>query len=86
LLPSLKRKSLEARKKVNTCFTIKMGLIHYSTTHKMQVNFQEMDEETKHFITMMKHEIAGEVPCGIINMDQTPIMYMYDSRRIQEDT
>jgi hypothetical protein len=77
LLPSFRKKSMEARKRIVTRFTKMMGLSHQAATHTEQKNFQESEEESRHFIEMMKEKVAEYDPCDIINMDQSPIPYYY---------
>ena len=37
------------------------------------INFEEMEEKSKHFIEFMKANIARKDHCDIINMDGTSI-------------
>ena len=55
-----------------TRFTKTMGLLHLAAMHIAQKNFQEMKEESGHFIEMMKEKVAEYDPCDIINMDPSP--------------
>ena len=75
LLPSFKNKSMEAKKKVIMWFTKQLGLTHHAAMHTAQKHFidTQEEEESKHFIAMMKDKISGKDPLHIINMDQTLI-------------
>jgi hypothetical protein len=84
LLPAFRSKSMEARKRIVTRFTKTMGLSHRAATHTAQKNFQETEEESRHFIEMMKEKVAEYDPCEIINMHQSPIPYSYHSNRTLE--
>ena len=84
LLPSFRSKSMEARKRIVTRFTKTMGLMHQAAMHTEQKNFPETEEETQHFIKMMKDKVAECDPCDLINMDQSPIPYSYHSNRTFE--
>ena len=84
LLPSFRDKSLEAKKKAVNGFTKKMGLAHRVATHTAQRNYQETEEESRHFIQFMKDKVSGKDPCDIINMDQSPIPYSFHSDKTLE--
>ena len=64
---------MDARKRIVTHFTKTMGLSHQAAMNTAQKNFQETEEESRHFIEMMKDKVAEYDPCDIINMDQSPI-------------
>jgi hypothetical protein len=84
LLSFFRIKSIEARKKVITCFAKSMGLTHHAATHTMRKNFHKNEEESKHLIDMMRNKIAGKNLCGIMNMDQSLITYSYHSSKTLE--
>jgi hypothetical protein len=81
LLPSFRNKTTEAKKKVITQFTKSLGLTNHAATHTAQKNFMETEEESKHFIAMMKEKVLGIDPDHILNMDQTPIPFLYHSNK-----
>jgi hypothetical protein len=54
LLPDFWSKSIEAQKKVVSCFVKSMGLMHQSATHTTQKNFKETKDESVDFIALMK--------------------------------
>jgi hypothetical protein len=84
LLPSFRSKSMHARKRIVTRFTKKMGLTHRAATHTAQKNFNETEEESRHFLEMMKEKLADYDPSDVINMDQSPIPYSYNSSKTLE--
>jgi hypothetical protein len=75
---------MNARKKLVAGFTKTMGLSRHAATHTAQKNFQEMDEDSQHFIEMTKEKVKEYDPCDITNMDQSPILYSYHSSRTLE--
>ena len=84
LLPAFRSKSTEARKRIVTRFTKTMGLTHRAATHTAQKNSDETQEESRHFIQMMKEKLIDYDPCDVINMDQSPIPYSFHSSRTLE--
>jgi hypothetical protein len=78
-------KSLEAKKRVVTRFTKMMGVTHLAATHTAQKNSDETEEESIHFIKMMKNKLAEYNPCDVINMDQSPIPYSFHSSKTLEE-
>jgi hypothetical protein len=66
LLPSFGNKYVMTRKVIAHIMKT-MALTHRAVTHTMQKNYK-MEEESKHFITMIKDNVAGIDPCDIINM------------------
>jgi hypothetical protein len=76
LLPTFRSKSLEAKKRVVTRFTKTMGLTHRAATHTAQKNSDEMEEESIHFIEMMKNKLAEYDPCDVINMSMSTRTWM----------
>jgi hypothetical protein len=54
-------------------------------THTTQKCFKETEEESKHFIEVMRMKLAGRDPCDIINMDQTPILYSFHLNKTLEN-
>jgi len=61
-----------------------MGLSHCAATHTAQKYFKETQEESTHFIKVMRIKTAGKDPCNIINMDKTPIPYSFPSNKTLE--
>lgn len=84
LLPTFRGKSMEAKKRVVTRFTKTMGLTHRAATHTAQKNSDETQEESRHFIQMMKEKLVYYDPCDVINMDQSPIPYSFHASRTLE--
>ena len=58
-----------------------MGLRHHAVTHTAQKNYQQTEEESRHFIAMMKDKVANKDPSDVINMDQTPIPFSFHSTK-----
>ncbi len=75
---------MEAKKKVVTRFTKHIGLTHRAATHTAQKHFVDTQEESNHFIAMMKEKIMAKNPSHIINMDQTPIPYSFHTNKTLE--
>ena len=73
---------MNARKKLVAGFTKTMGLSRHAATHTAQKNFQEMDEDSQHFIEMTKEKVKEYDPCDITNMDQSPILCSNHSGRM----
>jgi hypothetical protein len=59
-------------------------LSHHAATHTTQKHFKETEQESTHFIELMRAKIAGRDPCDIINMDQTPIPFSFHSNKMLE--
>jgi hypothetical protein len=68
-------------KKAVSQFTKTLGLTNHATTHTAQTNFMETVEESKHFIAMMKEKVWSIDPDHILNMDHTPIPFLYHWKR-----
>jgi len=62
-----------------------MGLSHCAATHTAQKYFKETQEESTHFIKVMRIKTVGKDPCDIINMDQTLILYLFHSNKTLEN-
>ena len=65
-------------------FVKRVGLSNRVSTHVAQKNHQETEEESSHFIALMKQKLAGMNPDDVINMDQTPIPFTFPSNRTLE--
>ena len=85
LLPNFRSKSIVAKNSVVLRFTKSIGLSNCAATHTAQKHFQETEQESKHFIKFMKAKLVGKDPCDIINMDQTPILYLFHSDKMLEN-
>jgi hypothetical protein len=83
-MPDSRSRTHDTRKKVITCFTKSMGLAHCAAIHIVQKSFHEMEQESKNVITFMKNKIAGKDPWYIINIDQSPISYLFHSSKTIE--
>jgi hypothetical protein len=82
LLPLFRNKSITAMKKSITRFTKHMGLSLQSATHTAQKNFFKMEQESKHFVAMvMRDKMKDKDPDDIINVDQTPIPFLFHSTK-----
>ena len=75
---------MEAKKKVISRFMKLMGLFHRSATHTTPKNFQETKDKSTNFIALMKAKFTSVDPEDILNMDQTPIPFLYQSTRTLE--
>ena len=75
---------MEAKKKVVMRFTKKLRLTHCAATHTAQKHFLHIQEESNHFIAVMKDKISGKDPSHIINMDQTLIPYSFHTNKTLE--
>ena len=62
-------------------FVKKTGISHCVSTHVMQKDHNETEEESAHFMTLMRQKVLGMDPDDIINMDQTPVPYSFPSNR-----
>ena len=49
--------------------------------HTAQKNFMETAEESTHFIAMMKEKVWNIDPDHTLNVDQTPIPFLYHSKK-----
>ena len=58
-----------------------MGLTHWSATHTAQKNFQETKDESLDFIVLMKEKVVRVNPEDILNMDQTPIPFLFHTKK-----
>ena len=81
LLPNFMTKSINAREKAMLRFTKQMGLTHRAATDTAQKDYHETMEESRHFIEMMKDKVADKDPVLIINMDQTPIPFLFHAAK-----
>ena len=63
-----------------------MGLSHHSAIHTAQKHYKETQEDSADFIKFVRTKIAGKDPCDIINMDQTPIPYLFHLNKTLENT
>jgi hypothetical protein len=85
LIPIFREKSLVARNAAVGRFVKRMGLSHRAATHTAQKHYKETQEESTHFMEVMRMKTAGKDPCDIINMDQTPIPYSFHSNKTLEN-
>jgi len=72
-------------------FVKSSGLSHHSATPTAQKNFQETKDESMDFIALMKEKVASVDLEDILNMDQTPIPFLYHSiktlqKRVQKQS
>ena len=63
---------------------IRVGLYCRVSTHFTQKDHKETEEESSHFVTLMRQKVLGMNPDDVINMDQTPILYTFPSNRTLE--
>jgi hypothetical protein len=82
LLPNFMTKSINAREKAVLHFAKQMGLTHCAATHTAQKDYHETMEESRHFIEMMRDNVADNDPVLIINMDQTLILFHFMPLRL----
>ena len=68
-----KDKSIKAKISSVNHFVKKTGLSHRVSTHVAQKDHKETEEESAHFMTLMRQKVLGMDPDDIINMDQTPV-------------
>ena len=47
--------------------------------HMAKKDHKETEEESSHFMSLMRQKVLGIDPDDIINMDQTPIHYLFPS-------
>ena len=76
LLPVFKDKLQQSKELVIQCFT---GLTQHCAMHTVQKHFLETVANTKDFMAIMRDEVDGRNPDDIINMNQTPITFLYYS-------
>ena len=84
LLPNFMTRSINAREKAVLHFTKQMGLTHRAATHTAQKDHHETEEESRHFIEMMRDKVADKDPALILNMDQTPIPFSFHATKTLE--
>jgi hypothetical protein len=84
LLPDVRSKTLEAKKKDIMHFTKSMGLNHCAANHTAQTNFHKMKEDLEHFIEFMKDKVVGKDCCDSININQSLIPYSFHSSKTLE--
>jgi hypothetical protein len=78
---SFNDKNMKAKKASVARFVKKMGYTHRIGTHVAQRNHKDDEEDTLHFIMMMREKVALMNRDDVINMDQTPILYSYHTSR-----
>ena len=66
-----KDNSIKAKISSVTRFVKKTGLSHRVSTHVAQKDHKETEEESAHFMNLMRQKVLGMDPDDIINMDQT---------------
>jgi hypothetical protein len=76
-----KNKSTKAKISSVNCFVKKTGLSHHVSTHVTQKDHKETEEESAHFMTLMRQKVLGMNPDDTINMDQTPVPHSFPSNR-----
>jgi hypothetical protein len=84
LSESFRNKTLLAKKAIVFRFLKRVGLTHRVSTHVAQKDHHETLQESQHFISMMRHKVAGMNPDDVLNMDQTPIPFSYHAHRTLE--
>ena len=53
-------------------------------THVAQKNYRETQEESSHFLVLMRQKVSAMNPDDVLNMDQTPIPFTFPSNRTLE--
>ena len=81
---NFKAKTIKAKVSSIKRFVKRVGLSHRVSTHVAQKNYKETEEESSHFMALMRQKVAGMNPDDVINMDQTPIPYTFPSNRTLE--
>jgi hypothetical protein len=56
-------------------FVKQVGLSNQALAHVAQKNHQETEEESSHFLVLMRQKLSAMNPDDVINMDQTPIPF-----------
>ena len=79
-----KTKSTQAKISSVYRFIKKVGLSNRVSTHVAQKDHRETEEESTHFLTLMRQKVSGMDPEDVLNMDQTPIPYSFPSSRTLE--
>jgi hypothetical protein len=74
-----KGKSTQAKISSVYRFIKKVGLSNRVSTHVAQKDHRETEEESSHFLTLMRQKVAGMCPEDVLNTDQTPIPYSFPS-------
>jgi hypothetical protein len=49
--------------------------------HVAQKDHKETEEESAHFMTLMRQKVLGMNPDDIININQTPVPYSFPSNQ-----
>jgi hypothetical protein len=81
LVPSFRGKSVTTKEQIVRSFTKHLGLTQCAAMHTAQKHYKETENEAKDFIAMMRERIADRNKDDILNMDQTPIVYSFHSRK-----
>ena len=84
ILPSFKDKTVRGKAMAIDRFTRSLGLVQHTATHMVQKHFTETADNSKDFISMIRVKVQGRDPDDILNMDQTPIPYLYHSNKTLE--
>jgi hypothetical protein len=54
-----------------------VGLSNRVSTHVAQKNHRETEEESSHFLVLMRQKVSAMNPDDVLNMDQTPIPFTF---------
>ena len=79
LSSNFKNKTHTAKIRSVQKFIGSIGLCHIVSSHVVQKDHMKMEEESQHFILMMRNKVAKMDLDSVINMDQTPIPCSYHS-------
>ena len=61
-----------------------VSLSHRILTHVAQKNHKETEEESSHFVALMRQKVSGMNPDDVINMDWTPIPFTFPPNQTWE--
>jgi hypothetical protein len=73
LSSNFKNKTCKGKIRSVQNFIQSIGMSHRMSTHVAQKDHKETEEESHHFILMMRNKVAGMDPDYVVNMDQTSI-------------
>ena len=80
LVPELREKTIHARNQIVRRFLTSAGLTHRVGTHVTQRDPKEMESVAQEFMSLMRHKVAKMNFYHVLNMDQTPIPFLYHNK------
>ena len=81
IVPNFREKTIVAKNQVVRRFLHRVGLTHRVATHVAQKSHHETEAASIEFMEFMRRKVANMNPDHVINMDQTPIPFLYHNNR-----